>query len=105
MTWLMNKKIIMWTVAPLIATVAFFGLANSNVSSEFCGYLPFRCALGVFASGIGGTLVIAPAVAVIAGIWFLFSKKRYRLPLVIAWSFFVLAILVLVVSGQVSISK
>lgn len=105
MTWLMDKQIVLWTVAPLLGTVALLGLANSSVSSEYCNYLPFRCAVSIFASGVGGMLVIAPIVAVIAGIWFLFSKQRHRLPLVVGWSFLVLAIIFLVISGQASISK
>lgn len=93
-TMTMDKQMVIWSVAPLAATIGLLGLANSAAGSL----------VGIIASGIGGALIVAPAVAVIAGIWYLFSKKRHRLPLVIGWSFLVLSILVLVVSGQASLS-
>ena len=101
----MNKKTIIWTTTPLVIAVLLNETASgSAIGSEYCRYLPVRCVINIFAGGIGGLLVISPAVAAVAGIWFLFSKKRHRLPLVIGWSFLVLEILVLFISGQASIS-
>jgi len=99
-----DKKIVLWTGLLLIAATALNWLASGGGTSEYCSYLPVRCVMGIVASGVGGLFGLSPIVAAIAGIWFLFSKKRHRLPLVIAWSFLLLTILILFVSGQASIS-
>ncbi len=99
----MDKALIPWIVAPLLITIVLLGLVSNSVGAEYCSYLPVRCALVFLGSSVGGMLIFTPFVAAISGTWYLFSKKRHRLPLVIAWCFLILALFVLTVSGQISL--
>lgn len=92
-----------WSVVPILTSVALLA-TGTKVNPEYCNVVPLRCFMSYVGYGVGGLLIFAPFIAAITGIWFLFSKKRQRLPLVAGWTLLVLVILIQVISGQASFS-